>query len=97
MKYRIVNRTRFITFLVIAILLMYFLIAGLASIVFASDNGLRETAEVRIVSGDTLWDIAKEYGPRNQDIRKTVYDICVYNGIKAGEIYPGQVIYIPAN
>jgi len=94
MKYRIVNRRRFITFLVIAILLAYFLVVGLLNYVFAA-SGDRELVYVTIASGDTLWDIAKDYSPDKKDVRRTVYEICRINDISAGEIYPGQVISVP--
>ena len=95
MKYRITNRKRFITFLVIVILLSYFLVFGLINIAFASDNSLKTTRVVTVSAGDTLWEIAGEYVRPGVDIRNIVHEICVLNGIKAGEIYPGQELLIP--
>ena len=52
-------------------------------------------AEIVVQSGDTLWDLAQEFGPADKDVREVVYDICRYNEISADSIYPGQTIMIP--
>jgi len=51
--------------------------------------------EVQIISGDTLWDLAKEYGPNDRDVRKVIHAICEINDISADDIQPGQSILIP--
>ncbi len=51
--------------------------------------------EIMIVNGDTLWELAKVYGPDDQDIRKVVHAICKINGISADSIQSGQKILIP--
>ncbi|MBR6350999.1 MAG: LysM peptidoglycan-binding domain-containing protein [Firmicutes bacterium] len=97
MKYRITNRKRFITFLTAVIILSYLLVFGLVNIAFASDNNLKSTASVTVSAGDTLWEIAGDYVRPGNDIRNIVHEICILNGIRAGEIYPGQVLMIPSN
>ncbi|WP_165000398.1 LysM peptidoglycan-binding domain-containing protein [Anaerophilus nitritogenes] len=51
--------------------------------------------EVHIKYGDTLWNLAKQFTPKNKDVRKTLYEISVINEMNSLEIYPGQIIKIP--
>lgn len=48
-----------------------------------------------IGSGDTLWDIAKEFTPEDRDCRDTIAEIEEVNGIDNSTIYAGQVIIVP--
>jgi hypothetical protein len=43
-----------------------------------------------------LWDLAKEYGPSDEDVRKVVKRICKINGIVPEGLMPGQKIKIPS-
>lgn len=52
-------------------------------------------SEIIVESGDTLWNLAKEFGPTDKDVREVVYEICKVNDISADSIYPGQTILIP--
>lgn len=54
-----------------------------------------ETFDYRVKGGDTLWQIAGEYGPRDSDRREVVSIIERLNGIDAGSLQIGQVIEIP--
>ena len=54
-----------------------------------------ETFSYRIQGGDTLWQIAAEYGPANTDRREVVSIIQRLNEIDAGSLQIGQVIEIP--
>jgi len=92
-------------FLVIAICM----IAGIAGYIGAQGGGTGDTGlaysvhadeavvydNVVVKSGDTLWGIASGYTDPSKDIRKTISEICAVNDIKAGAIYPGQVIKVP--
>lgn len=51
--------------------------------------------KVYVESGDSLWKIAKKYGPQDQDIRKTIYEIKKYNNLQDSYIYQGQVLKVP--
>ncbi len=51
--------------------------------------------EVKIVEGDTLWNIALNYLPEKTDVRKMVYDIKEFNEMEDFYIYPGDRIKIP--
>lgn len=53
------------------------------------------TAEVVVRPGDTLWTIAREYGPANRDIREVVDWIRVRNELGSRPIRPGEVLVVP--
>lgn len=95
MRYRIVNRKRFITFATTVILMFAFIFAGVFNTVTALGNKEVTCIEVTVCDGDTIWGIAKEYGCKTKDIREVVYDICNINGIEGAMIYSGQVIKVP--
>lgn len=50
---------------------------------------------VEIQSGDTLWDIAKTYGPEGKDTRRVIHKISLINDIGPEELRPGQELMIP--
>ena len=95
-KYRIKSRVRFTMFLT-AVMLMLISITGM---LFGDNQAESLTkpvySEVVIQYGDTLWDLALEFGPADKDIREVVHEICKINDITAESIYPGQPILIPA-
>ncbi len=94
-KYRIKSKFRFTLFMTIAILL-FFSAAGTAVGMNNAESLTKPVyTEIVIQSGDTLWDLAQEFGPADKDVREVVYDICQYNEISADSIYPGQTIMIP--
>jgi len=94
MKYRIVNRKRFITFCILSILLIAFILLPILNDATAKDSKI-EYIKFTVSTGDTLWDIAKEYGSSNMDIREIIYIICEKNNLNSSSIYPGQEILIP--
>jgi LysM repeat protein len=53
--------------------------------------------EHRVVTGDTLWDIASAHTEPGDDVRRTVYEIRQVNGLKSPDIIPGQVLRIPVD
>ena len=54
------------------------------------------TEPYRVVSGDTLWDLADERTEPGEDVRSTVRVIQRLNDLDGGLIIPGQVIVLPA-
>lgn len=94
-RYRIVNARRFTSFLTVMLLLIIF-IAGTALGMFdASSKDKITYTTVQVQAGDTLWQLAKTYGPEKQDIRMTVYQICQLNNVSAETLMAGQYITIP--
>ena len=53
-----------------------------------------ERVEYIVNPGDTLWDIATEYAPKNMDKREYIFNIKRDNGLMRSEIYPGMVLEI---
>lgn len=94
-RYRIKSEFRFTLFLTL-VMVMIILTAGT---VLGANEALSLTkpvyTEVQIISGDTLWELAKEYGPNDRDVRKVIHAICEINDITADDIQPGQSILIP--
>lgn len=78
-----------ISIMVIAVLLF------LSSAVQATGD-ITDTTSYRVLPGDTLWDIAKAYGPPDSDPRRLVAVIGELNGIDGGLLQAGQVIEIPS-
>jgi len=93
--YRIKSRLRFTVFVVMTMLLLVTSANAVLGLSDASSLTKPEYAQVRIVSGDTLWDIASRYNQEGTDIRKFVYEICELNAISADSIFPGQSILVP--
>lgn len=95
-KYKIKSKFRFTLFATLAIMLVIS-ITGTVIGDNTSDSLTKATyAQIQVQAGDTLWNLAKEFGPENQDLRNVVYEICQLNHITADSIYPGQIISIPA-
>ncbi|MDD4563865.1 MAG: LysM peptidoglycan-binding domain-containing protein [Eubacteriales bacterium] len=94
-KYRIKSKIRFTLFLTI-VLFVIFSAAGTIIGTYNAESLTKTTySEIRVQTGDTLWDLAREFGPDNKDIRKIVYEICKVNDVSAESIYPGQTLLIP--
>ena len=67
---------------------------------FSSVRNHNETKEVKTISvfvdyGDTLWDIAKNNNPNNEDVRTLVYEIKKCNNLNSNTIKAGDEILIP--
>ncbi len=54
------------------------------------------TETYRVVSGDTLWDLADDRTEAGEDVRSVVRLIQRLNDLDGGYITPGQVIVLPA-
>lgn len=95
-KYKIVNKRRFYLFITSLFVVIAMIIFSLVSNnkVHSSIYEVNYT-EVRVVEGDTLWNIALAYLPENTDIRKVIYDIKRFNNMSTSYIYPGDIIKIP--
>lgn len=63
-----------------------------------SDAGAsaRPTESYRVISGDTVWDLATDRTPAGEDVRATVRLIQRLNDLDGGLIMPGQVVLLPA-
>lgn len=93
----IASKFRFISFITI---LMIILVIGVSSLfgINISRGGIKSNyEEVIISSGDTLWNIAKEYASKDSDIREVVFKMQELNSITSSDIVPGTTIKIPTN
>ncbi|NLJ79089.1 MAG: LysM peptidoglycan-binding domain-containing protein [Tissierellia bacterium] len=95
-RYRIVNKKRFISFIMISIIFLLSII-----FLFFQNNRVYSSTYkenyivIKIIQGDTLWNIAMEYKPEGYDIRKMVFEIIEYNDIENVNIHPGDLIKVP--
>lgn len=96
-RYKIVNKFRFISFAVTVLLFLCFSTAGFLGLLDAHGAEKVEYTEVQVVDGDTIWQLAKEYGNSSKDIREVIFQICKINNIKADTLQAGQTILIPKN
>ena len=82
----------------IAVMVMVALIVMIANVAFsknASKDDKHNVIAVVVSNGDTVWSIAERYLPEGGNLCEFVYDISADNGIKDGDIYAGQTLYIP--
>ncbi len=91
MRQRKLRRQRRAALLVFVALLIFVANVALSSQTDSAD----EVVAVSVQSGDTIWSIAREYMPEGVDFSEYVHNITVNNGIKDGNIYAGQIIYVP--
>ncbi|NLT47942.1 MAG: LysM peptidoglycan-binding domain-containing protein [Clostridiales bacterium] len=94
-RYRIKSKFRFC----LSLTIMLIILISVTGNVIGTNQAVSMTkpvyTEIMIVNGDTLWDLAKAYGPEDQDVRKIVHAICQINDISADKIQSGQKILIP--
>ena len=60
-----------------------------------NETPVAPVARVVVRPGDTLWGIAREYGPAREDVRGTVYRMKQANGLDTSVIRPGDVLLVP--
>ncbi|MBZ2173805.1 LysM peptidoglycan-binding domain-containing protein [Schnuerera sp. xch1] len=96
-RYRIVNKRKFISFLV-----LMFIVITVIAFLLISDNEVYSSTyrenykEILVREGDTLWNIAIDNMPDEYDVRKMVFEIRKFNSMKdTTSIYPGDLIKIP--
>ncbi len=94
-KYRIKSKFRFTLFLIVLFLCVFTAISGLLGYNNVNGSSMNEYHAIKISAGDTLWNIAAEYGPNDQDIRNTVHEICELNEMQASDLEAGQRILVP--
>lgn len=94
-KYRVKSKLRFTIFSVVVMLFMACIIGNYLGLDEASSMTPANCMTVEIHAGDTLWDLARTYGPDDTDVRQIVKVICSYNETSPEELQPGQTILIP--
>jgi hypothetical protein len=94
-KYKVVNYKRFRSFVMISAILAVLTASVLIYNITAFSLNSNTFIEIPVRDGDTIWNIAKQYGT-SDSIRHDVYTIMKLNNIEDGMIYPGQVIIVPS-
>jgi len=61
----------------------------------AEENGAETGSIVCVEPGDTLWKIAKAYGPDDVSAKKYVQRIMEANGLESASLQVGQVLRLP--
>ena len=89
----LIASARFRALSIISITVMVVLLF-LSSAVQATGQ-ITDTTDYRVKPGDTLWQIARTYGPDNADTRRVVAAIEKLNQIDGGSLQAGQLIEIP--
>ncbi len=95
-KLRIVNKFRFTTFVIVTCLFIMVLINSLFKSNTAYSDIENRYIEFEVMTGDTMWEIAKNNNPNNYDIRKVVYEIMEVNRMDSANIKPGDIIKLPS-
>lgn len=65
----------------------------------AADSTLEsryEFVEVTVSRGDTVWTLARTYGPDSMDTRKVVHIIEQENQLQSYVVHPGDILLIPS-
>ena len=93
-NYRLTNKRRFISFLITVTLLSIVIVSFLIP---NECQGMQEQkyVEVKVVSGDTLWELAEQYGGNDLDKREFIYEIMKLNNLKEAKLFAGQILRIP--
>ena len=94
-RYRIKNRVRFASFIVISLLMICTIFNTALGFNDALALTEQQYIQIQVESGDTLWTIADSYMPDDMDIREAVYIICDTNDMNANDLYAGQILNIP--
>lgn len=91
----IANKFRFTVFMVCTFLLLFSVVGTAIGINTAQSAQITEYHQVYVQSGDTLWSLANQYGAKNVDKRKIIYEISSLNNLDNNYIYPGQKLKVP--
>lgn len=68
---------------------------NIVSFVAATEKDSAKYIEYTVVTGDTIWYIAKNNNYIKKDIREVVWEIQKINNVEDSLIYPGQTLKIP--
>ncbi|NLN13995.1 MAG: LysM peptidoglycan-binding domain-containing protein [Tissierellia bacterium] len=95
-RYRIINKRRFFLFIISTFTIFFGIIFILSSSIRAHSAILcEEYKEIRVLEGDTLWGIARNYMPDKYDTRYLVHKLREFNELETAQIYPGDIIKVP--
>ena len=94
--YRIANPVRFFIFIFICTMIFAFATFTVLGSGSASAAAVHTYAQVTVSENDTLWGLIEKYNPDGRvNVRSAIYDVCEINDIDAGDIQPGDTLFIP--
>lgn len=102
MRIRVVSQTRLLIFVLFlcSLLILGGWLVGSRSGAYAAEAQLADIAEhpgpLVVAPGDTLWDIAARYAPRQMDLRFAVYSLREHNQLASASLLVGQRIDLSA-
>lgn len=80
----------------LTLIVIFFLLLANAVGASGAHDELGATQQHRVVSGETLWNIAQTVTPVGGDVRVTVYEIKRLNELGGSIIYPGELLVVPS-
>jgi len=90
-RYVLKNKKRFYIFVILVTMIISY--SALAAAVNGADTG-DEYITVVVESGDTLWDLAKEYNSSG-DLRQYIREVEKINNLTDSLIYEGDILKMP--
>ncbi len=95
-RYKVVNKQRFYLFITFVLIVVFGTVSLFTNSKRVHSEILQEGyREVKILQGDTLWNLASDNMPDRYDIRYLVYKLKEFNNLDSAHIYPGDTIKIP--
>ncbi|MTI70257.1 MAG: LysM peptidoglycan-binding domain-containing protein [Firmicutes bacterium] len=91
----IANKFRFIIFMTCLILLLLTTTSIILNTNKVFSTTYQEYKTIVVDKGDTLWEIASNNNPKEEDVRKVIYELKVVNNLKSAYIRPGDILKIP--
>ena len=90
---RLVNKTRFFTFLAVVVMTIAFVIV----VAYATNDNTNIVGynTYMVQQGDTLWDIAESINDGSMDTREIIYDIREASNLDTADIQVCDVLQIP--
>lgn len=90
-KFKLKNKRRFYIF----VMMISITLSSLSLVATANGADTNDNFNTIVVeSGDTLWDIAKEYS-NEKDLRQYIRDVEEINELSDGLIYEGDILKLP--
>lgn len=78
--------------------LLLSVVALIAGISFLASQGQQQSTEivsVTVAQGESLWSLAEEFAPENQDPREWIYEVSNLNNLESSELTPGMQLNVP--
>lgn len=96
MCYQNLRLGRCISILVIVVLVIIAISVSASTISKKTFDEAYSMQAIVVQDGDTLWNLAeKYYAHNNYEIQKIIWEIQKANSLSSGEIYIGQILYLP--